>query len=149
MRYPSNLTAQRDTSDDMMLLDDTKDKVYIHDLDAEVAEIESNEGEVMFLPGIEKRMTAIPKSVLGGHGEPTNNQLVLYQVPSSLSVPGERDSVRKAIVEARARSREKSAREDEARQANGGNTANGDLMSSTDDRTPDTFPDDPDAMDIG
>ncbi|KAK3060173.1 hypothetical protein LTS18_009149, partial [Coniosporium uncinatum] len=42
--------------------------------------------------------------------EPTNslqNQLVLYRVPESLTVPAERDSVRKAIIEARERARER------------------------------------------
>ena len=36
-----------------------------------------------------------------------SKQLVLYRVPSSISVPEEQDSVRKAIIEARARLREK------------------------------------------
>ncbi|KAF6225320.1 hypothetical protein HO173_012805 [Letharia columbiana] len=50
----------------------------------------------------------IPKSVLLGEGHPsTGNEMVLYSVPSSLSVPEEQDKVRKAIIESRARARKK------------------------------------------
>jgi hypothetical protein len=98
--------------DDVMHLDDTKHKVYIYDLDAELSDSESSsdEGKLVFLPDIEKhlRETRIPPRVLANsEGELAGNnlQLVLYNVPSSLTVPEEQDSVRRAIVETRARAR--------------------------------------------
>lgn len=98
--------------DDIMRLDDTKHKVYIYDLDAELSDSESSsdEGKLVFLPNIEKhlRETRIPPRVLANsEGELAGNnlQLVLYNVPSSLTVPEEQDSVRRAIVETRARVR--------------------------------------------
>lgn len=112
-----------------MQLDDTKDKVYIHNLEEELADMESEEEKLVFLPDIEKKlgmMGRIPKSVLLGEGHPSiGNQMVLYSVPSSLSVPEEQDNVRKAIIESRARAREKQMRDAEAeaapaRQVNGG-----------------------------
>ena len=99
-----------------MALDDTKDKIYIHNLDDELADIESEEEKkLVFLPDIEKKLGKIPKSVLLGEGYPgTGNEVVLYSVPSSLSVPEEQDKVRKAIIESRARAREKQLRGAEA-----------------------------------
>ncbi len=95
-----------------MQVDDTKDRVYIHDLDAEIAGLESDEENPLFLPDIEKKLSKIPQSVLTGRSPaPISNQLVLYNVPSSLSVPEERDSVRRAILESRARARDKQAQE--------------------------------------
>ena len=91
-----------------MQLDDTKDRVYIHNLDEELADIDSEEEKLVFLPDIEKKLSKIPKSVLLGEAHPsTGNEVVLYSVPSSLSVPEEQDNVRKAIIESRARAREK------------------------------------------
>jgi hypothetical protein len=105
--------------DDIMQLDNTKHKVYIYDLDAELSDSESSsdEGKLVFLPDIEKhlRETRIPPRILANsEGELAGNnlQLVLYNVPSSLTVPEEQDSVRRAIVETRARAR---ARQEERR----------------------------------
>lgn len=98
-----------------MRLDDTRDRVYIHDLDDEVSDIESEEEKLVFLPDIEKRLTKIPNSVLISQSQPhTSNEVVLYNVPESLSIPREQDSVRKAIIETRARAREKQGQETEA-----------------------------------
>ena len=98
--------TNRNHEGESMQLDDTKDKVYIHSLDDELADIESEE-KLIFLPDIEKKLGKIPKSVLLGEGYPcTGNEVVLYSVPSSLSVPEEQDKVRKAIIESRARARE-------------------------------------------
>ncbi len=98
--------------DDIMQLDNTKHKVYIYDLDAELSDGESSsdEGKLVFLPDIERhlRETRIPPRILANNeGELAGNnlQLVLYNVPSSLTVPEEQDSVRRAIVETRARAR--------------------------------------------
>ena len=93
-----------------MLLDDTKDTIYIHDLEKEIADIEAEEQNVAFLPEIDKRLTTIPKSVLRGD-KPANNELVLYRLPTSLTVPEDRDSVRKAVAEARDRAGEAETRE--------------------------------------
>ena len=95
-------------NDGAMQLDNTRDKVYIHDLDEELRDVESEEEKLIFLPDIEKHLTMIPKSLLVGHNPPpTNNQMVLYNVPTSLTIPQEQDNVRKAIIESRARARQK------------------------------------------
>ncbi|OCL09325.1 hypothetical protein AOQ84DRAFT_291467 [Glonium stellatum] len=96
-------------ADDFMQVEDTPNRVYIHDLAAELSDIESDEENPIFLADIEKHLSRIPKHVLVGP-EPKatrENQLILYNIPSSISVPEEQDNVRKAIVEARARMREK------------------------------------------
>lgn len=91
-----------------MQVDDTKDKVYIHNLDQELSDIESDEEKLVFLPDIERKLGRIPKSVLTTRSQPvTSNEMVLYNVPCSLSVPKSQDIVRKAIIETRARAREK------------------------------------------
>ncbi|KAK8207882.1 hypothetical protein M8818_004135 [Zalaria obscura] len=77
-----------------------------------------------------------------------HEQLVLYTVPKSLSVPEERDSVRKAIIEARHRAMKKAA---------GRSGAAADTAESHEDSAEtahgfdatDYIMDDPDAMDIG
>lgn len=95
--------------DDCMQVEDTPHRVYIHDLAAELSDIESDEENPIFLADIEKHLAKIPKHVLTGPElKPTkDNQLILYAVPSSLTIPEEQDRVRKAIVEARARVRER------------------------------------------
>lgn len=97
---------------DAMELEDTKHKVYIYDLDAELADgSEPDDGRLVFLPDIEKHLAKnrIPSALLArtNNDEGADMQLVLYQEPSSLSVPQEFDSVRKAIAETRARLRQK------------------------------------------
>lgn len=107
-----------------MQLDDTKHKVYIYNLDDELSseaesDTDSQQGRLVFLPDIEKHLRAnrlpltIPKPILPNKdGELAGMQLVLYSDgPSSISVPEEQDSVRKAIIEARARLREKQSAE--------------------------------------
>lgn len=113
----------------MMALDDTKYKVYIRNLDDELTSSEdesspedatNNNNLIINLPDIQKHLrdNRIPPSVLrsGGGAPPPvglDKQLVLYRVPSSLTVPEERDSVRKAILEARARLRGERVQEQE------------------------------------
>ena len=95
-----------------MQLDDSRDRIYINNLDDEISDSESEEGKLVFLPDIEKRLTKIPKSVLTSQKPPhQNNEMVLYSVPESLSIPREQDNVRKAIIEARERAREKQAQD--------------------------------------
>ena len=91
-----------------MLLDDTKYTVYIHDLDREIAEIESQENVIPFLPRIAENLTSIPPSILSPP-KPQGNELVLYSEPSSLTVPRDQDCVRRAIIETRARTRKTQA----------------------------------------
>lgn len=101
----------------LMQVDETRDRVYIHDLDAELADIESDEEKLIFLPDIEKHFSRIPKHVLTGKNEDVEGQeLVLYSVPKSLTVDEQQDAVRKAIVETRQRAREKAL--EDARQQN-------------------------------
>jgi hypothetical protein len=132
---------------DYMPVDETKDRIVIHDLDAEIAEIEATEPKTLFLPDIDKKVSAIPRKLLQDQRGNTNNtQMVLYGVPSSISVPKEADAVRKAIIAARARAREKQARELEKE----------DIAFAISDTDPDRTSDlrethtmyDPDAMDI-
>lgn len=112
-----------------MHLDDTSHKVYIYNLDDELSsdndsdiEDRDRDGRLVFLPDIEKHLRAnrlpfVPRPILPNkEGELAGMQLVLYSDgPSSLSVPKEQDSVRKAIIEARARLRQKQAEERDAR----------------------------------
>lgn len=86
-----------------MLLDDTKHTVYIHDLDRELEEIESQEASVPFLSRIAEKLAPIPSSILPPR--PQGNELVLYREPTSLTVPKNQDSVRKAVMESRERAR--------------------------------------------
>ncbi|TAQ84738.1 hypothetical protein B7494_g6930 [Chlorociboria aeruginascens] len=107
--------------DDAMHLDDTKHKVYIYNLDDELSDSESSDdGRLVFLPDIQKhlRESRIPASILAnqdGELAGMNNQLVLYNVPSSLTVSQEQDSVRKAIIETRGRARAKQHQERESK----------------------------------
>jgi hypothetical protein len=103
--------APTSTANDSMEVEDTPNRVYIHDLAAELSDIESDEENPIFLSDIEKHLAKIPRHVLLGP-EPKatqDNQIVLYNVPSSLTLSEEQDSVKKAIVEARARVRERQA----------------------------------------
>ncbi|KAF3001430.1 hypothetical protein E8E13_007833 [Curvularia kusanoi] len=97
------------SQDDSMQVEDTPHRVYIHDLAAELSDTDSDSETPIFLSDIEKHLSKIPREVLlGPPPKPTeHNQVVLYNVPSSLSVPEAQDNVRKAIVEARQRIREK------------------------------------------
>ncbi len=181
---PTNSTFKATTpslDEDVMHLDDTKHKVYIYDLDAELSDSESSsdEGKLIFLPDIQKhlRESRIPASVLANEeGELAgyNKQLVLYHVPTSLSVPEDKDTVRKAIIETRARAREKAMAEKEQKRTapilsiqpnralngniNGGFDARKWMANGTNNGIANGFSpppaqdfsmDDPDAMDLG
>lgn len=98
------------TLGDNMMLDNSKHKVYIYNLDDELSsESEDESGKLVFLSDIEKHLRAnrIPQHVLPNtDGELAGMQLVLYREPTSLTVPEEQDNVRRAVVEARERLRE-------------------------------------------
>ncbi|KAJ4382860.1 hypothetical protein N0V86_002085 [Didymella sp. IMI 355093] len=106
---PKRTRAPRPPSDDSMQVEDTPHRVYIHDLAAELSDTDSDSEHPIFLSDIEAHLSKIPRHVLlGPPPKPTaHNQMVLYNVPASLTVPEEQDNVRKAIVEARQRIREK------------------------------------------
>ena len=100
-----------------MSVEDSRDKIYIHNLDDELADFSSDEEKLIFLPDIEKRLTKIPKALLATE-EPVRagNEMVLYSVPSSITVPKEQDNVRKAIIESRERAREHALEHEQAKQ---------------------------------
>ncbi|KAF7713239.1 Uncharacterized protein PECH_002227 [Penicillium ucsense] len=89
---------------DAMMLDDTPHTTYIHDLDRELADVDVADGLFSIHP-IAAKMLSVPESVLSGPAQ--GKELVLYSDPSSLTVPREHDNVRKAIIESRARARER------------------------------------------
>jgi hypothetical protein len=93
-----------------MEVEDTKDRVFIHSLDDELAEIESDEEHPIFMGDIEKHLlNRIPRAVLVGDDDKKaleSMQMVLYRVPDSLTLSPEEDSVRRAIEEARQRARD-------------------------------------------
>lgn len=122
--------------DEMMLLDDTKHKVYIYNLDDELssdADSDPDEGRLVFLPDVERHLRAnrivpgvpgapggsVPRPILPNKdGELAGMQLVLYDDGvRSVSVPEEQDSVRKAIIEARERHRRRQQDERDERAA--------------------------------
>lgn len=137
-------------SDDWMPLDDTKDKVYIHDLESEIAQIEAEDRTGIFLPDIDRKISAIPQQLLQSRSNNANTQLVLYQVPSSISVPEEQDHVRKAIIATRARARAR-AREEQVRKAEiDKRKSENHIKSLVPGRIgEEQEDDDPDAMDLG
>jgi len=164
-----------------MAVDETSHRIVINDLNAEIAAIEAEEptNDTLFLPDIDKKISAIPQNILNPRKESndSNTQLILYRDPMSISVPESEDAVRKAIIEARRRTRERQARErEEARVevtrinpptqtvpnsgiwTNGYDVSHRDLDDSSNmansDHAPSHFymvedEDDPDAMDIG
>ncbi|CAI7593337.1 uncharacterized protein N7487_011735 [Penicillium crustosum] len=93
---------------DAMVLDDTKHTTYIHNLDQELMEADSP--GLVFSPFVQK-VLSVPQSVLSD-SKPSGKELVLYTEPSSLTVPKEKDNVRRAILESRARARENKVSED-------------------------------------
>jgi len=96
-----------------MYIEDTRDRIFVHNLDEELAEIPDEESKMIFLPDIEKHFSQIPKHVLMGDQSQQlkGHEIILYTVPTSLSVPPEQDSVRKAIIETRARARERASQD--------------------------------------
>ncbi|EWZ51595.1 uncharacterized protein FOBCDRAFT_2180 [Fusarium oxysporum Fo47] len=144
---PSNV-ASNTVPDETMQLDDSKHKVYIYNMDDELSSDSDSDdpGKLVFLPDIEKHLRAnrIPPSVLANsEGELAGMQVVLYSDPKSLTVPEDKDSVRKAIIESRNRTRELQRLEREGKTEAPtiqDATLNTVIATSTDD--------DPDAMDL-
>lgn len=88
---------------DAMLLDDTKHTTYVHNLDHELAEPDPPEEGLVILP-LAAKMMSVPESILLNSSS-KGKELVLYTEPTSLTVPKDKDTVRKAILESRARAR--------------------------------------------
>ncbi|KAF2405140.1 hypothetical protein EJ06DRAFT_14624 [Trichodelitschia bisporula] len=110
---PANAPRSHDHNDEeWMDVEDTKHRVFIHDLDKELEEeVESDSERPIFIPDIEKHLNRLPKHVLVGDDAKAaaKMQMVLYRLSPSLTVPEEYDSARKAILEARARARDRQA----------------------------------------
>ncbi|KKY25990.1 hypothetical protein UCRPC4_g01572 [Phaeomoniella chlamydospora] len=138
----------RSPAEERMHLDDTKDKVYIHDLDAELAELEGNdEQNIDFLPDIEKKLAAFPSLLETKVLSPSEGQLVLYK---PISFPDEiKHEQRKVIIQARRKAKE----EEEKRKLQAGSehikavNSVGDSGANAAQST-DMIDDDPDAMEI-
>lgn len=105
---PISARAKHPYQPDTMLLDDTQHTTYIHNLDQELAEVDTP--GLVFAPFAEK-VLSVPHSVL--YTKPSGTELVLYTEPTSLTVPQDKDHVRKAILESRARARERTAQASE------------------------------------
>ncbi|KAM0440894.1 hypothetical protein ACHAPT_000196 [Fusarium lateritium] len=146
----SSSARDRPAPDDSMQLDDSKHKVYIYNIDDELSSDSDTDdpGKLVFLPDIEKHLRAnrIPPAVLANsEGELAGMQLVLYSDPRSLTVPEDKDSVRKAIIESRRRTREQQRQEREGKTDTPSvdrDLTNDAIASRTD------TDDDPDAMDV-
>ncbi|KKA26225.1 hypothetical protein TD95_000034 [Thielaviopsis punctulata] len=115
--FASTSTSHSDLSD-RMEMDDSKHKVYIYNIDDELSSSESEpeDGRIMFHPDIQRHLmaTRIPPTVkVSPEGELAGMQLVLYREPTALTVPESQDSVRRAVIEARKRIREKQRQEAE------------------------------------
>ncbi|CAN8100943.1 unnamed protein product [Discula destructiva] len=126
----TDTTTTTAPADEPMHLDDTKHKVYIYNLDDELSsssDSEDNpaaaaEARLVLLPDLAAHLRAnrlrIPRPIplLPPHPSDEDDHrqaVVLYQPdgPPSLSVPAEQDGVRRAIVAARERVRERQALE--------------------------------------
>jgi hypothetical protein len=118
---------------EFMTVDETPHRVIITNLAHEIAQIEADEAaasHTVFLPDIDKKVSAIPARFLQNHPPQNpspslslnpNTALVLYRDPISITVPEEEDAVRKAIIAARTRAREKQAAEWKERDREGQN----------------------------
>lgn len=134
-----------------MHLDDSKYKVYIYNIDDELSSDDdsADDGRLVFLPDIEKHLkeTRIPPQVLANSdGELAGMQMVLYSDPKSLSVPEDRDSVRKAILESRRRLRERQNPGNDGDAASGNATTGPNTGRASAEPSPAV--DDPEAMDM-
>ncbi|KAK5084335.1 hypothetical protein LTR05_005411 [Lithohypha guttulata] len=121
-RHNSYVHSDRSNGDDFMPVDETSDRVWVHDLDAEVAEIEAEEARQKYDNGIcfagqTEDYIKLPDHLLRpsttANDPVANMQMILYRDPISISVPEEDDAVRKTILDARRRVREKLAEERE------------------------------------
>lgn len=139
-----------------MHIDDTRDRVFIHNLEEEIKAAEAEEQSSIFLPDVEKKLSKVPHGVLASSAPSgQDKQMVLYKIPASLTVPEEKDSVRRAIIESRERARAEQAKKAEASTGAAVAVSNPDSTKinsqDTDENVTQKVQDfrDPDAMDIG
>lgn len=139
--------------DEPMQLDDTAHKVYIYSIDDELSSSESepDDGRLVFLPDIEKhlRQNRIPPGILpNSEGELAGMQMVLYSEPKALSVPEEKDGVRRAVVEARRRLRERQNAGETAQATEPGKPNTNDVPMNSNQRQEEDNDADDEAMDM-
>ncbi|KHJ35998.1 hypothetical protein EV44_g6269 [Erysiphe necator] len=106
----SHFINQPTSNSDLMQIEDTKNKVFIHDLEAEILEVQSEEAKFIIHPEIEKHLRDCrfsPQIITSFSSSHEDKQLVLYNDPSSITIPEEFDSVKRIIIETRSRIREK------------------------------------------
>lgn len=108
--HPSRPSTDKE---DTMHLDDTPDKIYIHDLEAELASLAPEpEERLIFLPDIERALARLPKQVFIHPSEAARGsqgkELVLYGPGGNHGEDSDEeteDLVRRAIGETKARAR--------------------------------------------
>jgi hypothetical protein len=102
-----------------MQVEDTPNRIYITDLDAEIASLEpSSPRHPIFLPDIEKHLLGMPALILAPSAEEEaqrrererSMQLVVYGLPTSISIPEDRDNVRRAFEDTRKRVKDRMPR---------------------------------------
>ncbi|RKF58054.1 hypothetical protein OnM2_070039 [Erysiphe neolycopersici] len=106
----SHVVTLPSTNCDLMQIEDTQNKVFIHDLEAEILEAQSEEAKLVIHPEIEKHLRDIrfsPIFIAPTSISHEDKQLVLYNEPGSITIPEEFDSVKRIILETRSRIREK------------------------------------------
>lgn len=147
----TTISTRAHQDDDSMEVDnDNPNVVFVHNLDDELLSDEDEDAKgIVFLPDIEKKLTRVPYDIArgsSGGGEmrqpqqaETSTALVLYTVPTSLTVSAEQDGVKRAIIEARERIRKKQAEETRASMNRNSELIDGGVFGSERD---------PDAMDI-
>lgn len=100
-------------NEDIMPVDENPNLIVINDLDAEIAAIEADEAAAassLVHPDFDKQVSAIPQELLQQKPQPQmSTALILYKDPISISVPEEEDAVRRSIIDARRRVRERNA----------------------------------------
>lgn len=153
---------------DTMQLDDTKHTVYVYNLDDELASCDDLSGSenksadaarppphcdgdrLVLLPDMERhlrqRQCILPQVLNNRDSELAGMQMVLYSDPRFLSVPEHSDGVRRAVLEARRRLRERQQLQRDAAAADGDEPAPGSnprLQTSVG-----VLDDDDDAMDL-
>ncbi|KAK6383516.1 hypothetical protein LTS17_002808 [Exophiala oligosperma] len=126
-----NDRQREEEEEESMTVDETPNRIFITNLASEIAQIEADEAASkysVFLPDIDKKVSALPAHLLNTYHDssrlssvsPTmaspSTALVLYRDPTSITVPEEEDAVRKAIIAARRRAREKSAEDERDRE---------------------------------
>ncbi|KAL5334940.1 hypothetical protein BJX70DRAFT_341512 [Aspergillus crustosus] len=102
---PAKPVPRLSEANDPMVLDDTKSRVYIYDLDRELTENKAVDCPLIILPGLEESLSMSKILVPLGKANRQCSEIVLYREPESLSISKENDQVRRALMETRERAR--------------------------------------------